>query len=271
MLHSFQKDSGILDTKDFMASEPVYHLLHRICAQDDALRLMSEDGKVIVGQNEGFPMWIYVSGAVKPDDYDHLIQDILDRIGNRNIPAVVSDPTIAEQFSKRYCIKNGGGYSLNLELKAYECRHLIAPKQAGAFLEKAQDSDLPLLKKYLSEFMYWAMGTPVDEQSMDGKARELIENKKGGLFFLSDGKNKVSMANLLFDSPRYGAINYVYTPPEFRGRGYASQIVYHLCHMILDRGLIPMLYTDKSNPTSNKIYTDLGFRYRGDLKEFALY
>jgi predicted GNAT family acetyltransferase len=56
-------------------------------------------------------------------------------------------------------------------------------------------------------------------------------------------------------------IGYVYSPPEWRGRGYATACVARVSQRVLDSGLqFCFLYTDLSNPTSNSIYRRLGYR-----------
>jgi GNAT superfamily N-acetyltransferase len=56
----------------------------------------------------------------------------------------------------------------------------------------------------------------------------------------------------------------VYTPPRFRGYGYASAITARAARAILDATAVPVLHTDLANPTSNKIYQELGFRAVAD-------
>lgn len=53
----------------------------------------------------------------------------------------------------------------------------------------------------------------------------------------------------------------VYTPPEHRGRGYATSLVAGLSQRLLDAGRrFCFLYTDLTNPTSNAIYVRIGYR-----------
>jgi predicted GNAT family acetyltransferase len=53
----------------------------------------------------------------------------------------------------------------------------------------------------------------------------------------------------------------VYTPPYFRGKGYASSCVAALSRLILERGFTKcVLYTDLANPTSNSIYQKIGYK-----------
>lgn len=63
----------------------------------------------------------------------------------------------------------------------------------------------------------------------------------------------------------------VYTPPEWRGRGYASAVTAAITRLSLDRGYAEcVLYTDLANPTSNRIYANLGYLPVADVVDLAL-
>jgi predicted GNAT family acetyltransferase len=65
------------------------------------------------------------------------------------------------------------------------------------------------------------------------------------------------------------AVNAVYTPPEWRGRGYATACVAELSSRLLGRGYeCCVLYTDLANPTSNAIYTRIGYQ---PVRDFLMY
>ena len=58
--------------------------------------------------------------------------------------------------------------------------------------------------------------------------------------------------------------------PDLRRRGYASNLVAELSRWLLDDGYEAcFLYTDLANPTSNKIYTEIGYVRVGDAAEYA--
>jgi len=64
-------------------------------------------------------------------------------------------------------------------------------------------------------------------------------------------------------------VSAVYTPPELRGRGYASANVAAVSAAGLAAGARAcMLYTDAANPTSNKIYQAVGYRPVGAAQEW---
>jgi hypothetical protein len=57
----------------------------------------------------------------------------------------------------------------------------------------------------------------------------------------------------------------VYTPPERRGRGYATSLVAQISQQLLASGRqFCTLFTDLANPTSNSIYQKIGYRPVGD-------
>jgi predicted GNAT family acetyltransferase len=78
----------------------------------------------------------------------------------------------------------------------------------------------------------------------------------------------VSMAIWTGLTPHGVRIGMVYTPPEFRGRGYASNCVAALTQRLLDSGrTFCFLFTDLANPTSNKIYRAIGYRHVCDFRK----
>jgi predicted GNAT family acetyltransferase len=62
-------------------------------------------------------------------------------------------------------------------------------------------------------------------------------------------------------APGNGRVGPVYTPPQLRGRGYATALVREVTAARLATGVRTMvLYTDVANPTSNAIYARIGYR-----------
>jgi predicted GNAT family acetyltransferase len=62
------------------------------------------------------------------------------------------------------------------------------------------------------------------------------------------------------DTPNGVCINAVYTPPDYRRKGYATAAVAALSKQLLAGGKhFCCLYTDSENPTSNAIYRRVGY------------
>ena len=62
----------------------------------------------------------------------------------------------------------------------------------------------------------------------------------------------------------------VYTPPELRRRGFASALTADLSRRMLDRGYrFCFLYTDLSNPFSNKVYLRVGYEFVCESADYS--
>jgi predicted GNAT family acetyltransferase len=75
-----------------------------------------------------------------------------------------------------------------------------------------------------------------------------------------DDRGPVSMSGASKATAGVARVQRVYTPPELRGRGYATACVEHQSRLLVERGLGCVLYTQLSNPTSNAIYQRIGYR-----------
>jgi predicted GNAT family acetyltransferase len=130
----------------------------------------------------------------------------------------------------------------------------------------ATSDDLDLVADWMSAFSAEALP---DEPPRDERAgaRRRLTDPEAVWFWLVDGV-PVSLALRSVARPAEGRdgvalarIGGVYTPREHRGHGYASANVAALSQYSLDTGCAAtMLFTDLTNPTSNKIYQDVGYR-----------
>ncbi len=125
--------------------------------------------------------------------------------------------------------------------------------------EWAQTRDVDLITEWLGCFMQEAL--PNQKNSAEhnrSHATALIENRKVAL--VRKEHIPVAIAAIVNEGREITAISLVYTPPEFRNRGYAAEAVYHLAEHILGSGRIACLFIDSNNPASRKCYEKLGFK-----------
>jgi GNAT superfamily N-acetyltransferase len=94
--------------------------------------------------------------------------------------------------------------------------------------------------------------------------------RQQGLLVWQD-EQPVSMVGVTPEVAGVVRIGPVYTPPPQRRRGYAGSAVAAVSRRALARGAQRcMLYTDLDNPTSNKIYAEVGYQRAADWEEIAL-
>ncbi len=123
-----------------------------------------------------------------------------------------------------------------------------------------------LLIDWMREFVEEArlIGAAQAEAMVDARLRQR------GLLLWDDGQ-PVSLVGVNPAVAGVVRLGPVYTPPAFRRRGYAGSAVAAASRRALDDGATRcMLFTDLANPTSNKIYAEVGYRRCGDWEEIAL-
>jgi len=80
----------------------------------------------------------------------------------------------------------------------------------------------------------------------------------------TDGR-LVAMAGERLQSTAFAEISAVCTLPEFRGRGYARDLVTFLAAQILSAGKTPFLHV-KSENGAKVVYQQIGFRLRSEIR-----
>jgi predicted GNAT family acetyltransferase len=96
----------------------------------------------------------------------------------------------------------------------------------------------------------------------------LVATDDAGLWLWEDADGPVSLSGYGGSTPHGIRIGPVYTPPEHRGRGYATSLVAEQSHWLIGTGRsLCFLYTDLDNPTSNALYRRIGYRMIAEAKE----
>ncbi|GAA3118151.1 GNAT family N-acetyltransferase [Planomonospora alba] len=130
----------------------------------------------------------------------------------------------------------------------------------------AVDGDRELLTAWFADFHLEAMGErPADQtpvvSSRIGR-RELV--------LWEDGGRPVACAAFSAPIAAMSRIGPVYTPPEFRGRGYGEAVTRAATREALDAGAAEvLLFTDLANPVSNSVYQAIGYRAVADYATIA--
>ena len=73
-----------------------------------------------------------------------------------------------------------------------------------------------------------------------------------------DGK-LVAQANVQTYTPAINQVGGVYTPEQYRSKGYGKAVVSEICRRIIKRGKMPTLFAVKENTPAIRAYTNIGF------------
>jgi len=137
-------------------------------------------------------------------------------------------------------------------------------------LADAADRELVLtwMKAFADEVLYG--GGDVDGSRLARSVDARLASTDSGVALWEVDGTPVSLAGFGGPTPNGIRIGPVYTPPDLRGKGYGTAVTASVTQRMLDRGhRFCFLYTDLANPTSNEIYTSIGYERVCDSREIA--
>ncbi len=182
-----------------------------------------------------------------------LVEDV--RQVYSSLPAVLGPEPAALEFAKHWTAVAGGSHRVGMRQRIHVATEVVKPNRpTPGNLRLAVTQDIPLISGWTADFIREAH---LPEENREARTSELVNDRS---FFLWEDTEPRTMVAATGPTPNGIRIGYVYTPPPFRGRGYASAAVASLTGQLLDQGRkFCFLYTDLGNPTSNAIYRRLGY------------
>ncbi len=183
-----------------------------------------------------------------------------------SLPGILGEDRLVYAFAQRYADTAKCSYTLTMEELCYKLTKLADLPYKGK-LRPAHENDLHFLPYWLSAFHAdcFHQSIPPDYWEAQQKIRQkcffVLENDEGV---------PVSLAGTSRQMPHGRSIAPVYTPPFFRGQGYASACTAMLSQLILDQGYeYCVLFANRANLTSNSIYQKIGYEHISNFTEIA--
>jgi predicted GNAT family acetyltransferase len=179
------------------------------------------------------------------------------------LPGVVAAVPEAHEFAAAWNAKTGAEIRPGHAQGVYQLQRVVPPRPASGASRPASDGDVELLLEWLRGFSIEALHEEEPERVHLERfiTQRLGSQSDSGFVLWEDGGEAVSATGFGSSTPNGSRIGPVYTPRERRGWGYASALVAEVSQARLDAGKrFCFLYTDLANPTSNKIYVDLGYQ-----------
>jgi RimJ/RimL family protein N-acetyltransferase len=171
-------------------------------------------------------------------------------------PGVIGPDLTARWFADR-AMKLGVRFLDPISQQIYSLSDKPRYPGASGYARPIKVEDAPLFVEWMLAFHHEAV--PYDPVPMQGELERVVS--EGNYLFWIDKRQPVSMAGIVRRLKDSAAITGVYTPPGLRGRGYAGSITAAIVERIYAEGRgIACLYTDLSNPFSNRCYIRVGFK-----------
>jgi uncharacterized protein len=176
------------------------------------------------------------------------------------LPSVNGPEPVCTHFASIWTEITGVKSEVALRERAFALREVIHPTSSPGHLRQATATDVDLVAQWLVEFTEEAL-PEIEPLTLDNARKTIQIRIEQGRFYLWEDGERVSLAGVTRPTPNGISIAPVYTPPQFRSRGYASSCVAQLSQLLLDQGRsFVTLFTDLTNPTSNHIYQKIGYR-----------
>ena len=273
-------DSG----DDFLAAagplllrdEPRHNLIFGICntlrQAPDAypefhLWLVEDAGKVVAAALRTPPFNLALAQPHVPDAVPFLAHELHGR--HVDLPGVTAAVPEADAFAAAWERVAGVRARRRMRQGIYGATEGRPPEGVPGRIRPIAEEDRGLVVGWLNEFA--AEVLPPDAPHADAQAA--FERRLAGTtgrYLLWETEEPVSLAGYGGATPHGIRIGPVYTPPHVRRRGYASALVGTLTHDLLtgDRNFC-FLYTDLDNPTSNRVYQDVGYQFVAESVDYA--
>lgn len=253
------------------ADEARHNLIYGICSTlvdathvypEAHLWTVEEDGRPLAAAVLTPPFNIVVAQPHVDDALSFLARRLRDRI---ELPGVTGAIPEVDVFADAW----GSGRRLRMRQGIYAARK-VAPPDVSGVARKAVPSDREVVVGWLRAFEGEALPDDAPHLDLEGAFERRVRSDAAGFFLWEDEGEPVSLCGCGGRTPHGVRIGPVYTPPERRGRGYGSAVTAHVTKEQLGAGRdYCFLYTDLANPTSNKIYVNIGYERVCDSAEYA--
>lgn len=258
---------------DLLAGEPARHTIAltvidslragRRFSADPMLFGVYEDASAVRGAVLMTPPFELLLAAVPADTTAGLVAAL--REAGVAVPGANGEAATVDRFATAWTEGRGLPARVATQLRLYELGSLRPPHPPPAGRPRAATGhDLGTAVAFLRAFEQEIAGHHATDVA--ATARERIADERLWLWEDASGA-PASLAARTRTIVGVARIAPVYTPPQHRRRGYGTAITAACADDALHRGADHVvLFTDLANPTSNRIYQQIGFEPRGDSR-----
>jgi hypothetical protein len=253
-----------------------------------SLWLVRDEGEVAAAALRT-PPYNLILAAPRSDD----ALTVLARGIAADLPGVVAAEPEAVRFADLWSQQTGLRARTNMRQGVYALEQVRPPPAVPGSARAATADDRELALRWCIAFGEEVLHAPAGTGGKAAGARaevhggspgrdraeatleHRLSSPSAGILLWEDGGAPVSLAGWGGPTPNGIRIGPVYTPPELRGRGYATALSAELSQRLLDGRLFEggrrfcFLYTDLANPTSNAIYERAGYRRVAESAEIV--
>jgi predicted GNAT family acetyltransferase len=239
----------------------------RLYGFDPTFVVVEQEGEVVGCLLRTPPHGVVLSRFEDLAGVDAVAAEVIDM--QPGLPGVVGPTAEAARFAGTWSRTAGVSARIAIRERVHAAATVHPVPRAPGHMRATRSDDLPTVLTWLRAFADEALGEAphVEDVELTYRRREADPD---GAWLVWDDDGPVSLAGFGSPTPSGTRVGPVYTPPEHRGRGYATSLVADLTAERLAAGLeLCFLFTDLSNPTSNAIYARIGYEAIADWDQWS--
>ena len=237
--------------------------------QNDAsqpyLTVVENNKSIVATAIQTPPRKLILSRAIATEAVELIARDLAN---NFHLPGVIAPKIEAETFIDSWQHLTGQSCRLDVAMSVHQLETVQPINIAAGKLRLAEESDRDLLINWGQAFEREALG---DNEPKSDHTLWFDRHLKNQSLFVWQDNVTVSMAACGGATPNGIRINAVYTPPEYRGKGYATSCVTQISRQLRDRYRYCFLFTNLANPVSNRIYRKIGFLPMAEIDDYSFH
>lgn len=184
------------------------------------------------------------------------------------LPGVLGPAAASFRFAELWTGRAGRSFEKRMAERIFRLSTVRPPRPAPGWMRVGASPDRVLIATWLRAFADEALEETLDDAVEF--AERWIARRGRTLYLWQDGEKTVSLCGVSGATPTGIRVGPVYTPPEHRGLGYASNLVAQASQAQLDTGRrFVFLFSDLANPTSNRIYQAVGYEPVIDVDQYV--
>ena len=256
MYKRIDKNDEIFSSNGYLRDKTRFHVIKKNFKSDELVLYSDGVNYVVCRGKVGWPTWIWTKDKIDVSllpEIEEVIRLYLtdNDTGKFTCKKELYDLLVKDNFKE-----------LNLddyfEMGSLCCKETKKPRECDGHMALATSNDYNTLVDYWYKDNHEMNG--VDNITLEQAKEEVKEMIESGTFYTWKNNDNTIVCMVLYKvSDDEAVLNHVYTPPEERGKGYAANLIYTITNKLLDKGLIPLLYTDYNYPPSNKAYINAGY------------
>jgi uncharacterized protein len=260
-VQSFLEAAGPVLLRDEARHNLMFGICSTLTEAPDAyssfyLWTVSSDGEPVLAMLMTPPFNLLVGQPVDPAAVQFAAATLIEQ--NVVLPGVTGALPEVDAFAESWRRLSGASRRLRMAQGIYAVRSVRPPRAVEGRMRLASAEDRPLVVDWFKAFAAESLPEGAPHQEAEDAVDRRFSSSGG--FALWEDQEVVSLSGFGGQTPHGIRIGPVYTPPPLRRRGYASALVAQLSRELLDGGRdYCFLYTDLANPTSNRIYMEIGY------------